>query len=156
MDRYSNINTNISCRKIIWNKSVMHSKSPACRSGCRVRVKVSSEILWEKERSTNITTKQLIKLSHLCLYETVNFRPVTFFLLFLPIQGRNLAKKKMRCKFFLAKVWVTADLTACCYPKEWSCSSIPPFRMLLCPHTRHLFQLHSLHQLSCFSGIFLR
>lgn len=45
MDRYSNINTDVCYRKTRCNKSVMHSKSLACKSGCRGRVKVSSEIL---------------------------------------------------------------------------------------------------------------
>lgn len=45
MDRYSNINTDVCYRKTICNKSVMQSRSLACRSGCGGRVKVSSEIL---------------------------------------------------------------------------------------------------------------
>lgn len=34
-------------------------------------------------------------------------------------------------------------------------SASPSFHTPLFTHTRHLFQLHSLHQLSCLSGIFL-
>lgn len=45
MDHSSNINTDICCGKIIYNTSVMHSKSIAFGCGCRGSVKVSSEVL---------------------------------------------------------------------------------------------------------------
>lgn len=45
MDHCSNINTDVCCRKTMCNKSVMHSKSLASKSGCRGKVKMSSEIL---------------------------------------------------------------------------------------------------------------
>lgn len=79
MDYCSNINTDICYGKILHNTSVMHSKSIACGCGCRGSVKVSSEVFKEKGRYRNIATKQLIKVSHLCLCQSANFMHVSIF-----------------------------------------------------------------------------
>lgn len=122
MDHCSNINTDICYGKIVYNTSVMHSKRIACGCGCRGSVKVSSEILLEKGK--------IYEYCYRTTNKTQSFMPVWICKLhahinFLACSRQKPGQTENERPALLG--WVQADLRACCYPKEWQCSSYPVF-----------------------------
>lgn len=122
MDHYSNINTDVCLRKTACNKSVMHSKSLAVglvaeeEWRCHQRYCKEKTVIWIFPQNNQPNSVIM------CLHKTADFMHVSIFWL---LQGRNLAKQKMRSKFLLGQSLNTSQPNSLQLPE-----GVDP---LLCP-----------------------